>query len=36
VLALSDPPPRGDTRKIEDDGSGAEQIVAFLVEKRLI
>src|SRR6185295_15089224 len=36
VLALSDPPPRGDTRKVEDDGSGAEQIVAFLVEKRLI
>ena len=36
VLALSDPPPRGDTRKIEDDGSGAEQIVAFLAEKRLI
>jgi electron transfer flavoprotein beta subunit len=36
VLALSDPPPRGDTRKIEDDGTGAEQIVAFLAEKRLI
>ena len=36
VLALSDPPPRGDTRKIEDDGSAAEQIVAFLGEKRLI
>ncbi|MBA2460714.1 MAG: electron transfer flavoprotein subunit beta/FixA family protein [Actinobacteria bacterium] len=36
VLALSDPPPRGDTRKIEDDGSGAEQIVAFLSEKRLL
>jgi electron transfer flavoprotein beta subunit len=36
VLALSDPPPRGDTRKLEDDGSAAEQIVAFLTEKRLI
>jgi hypothetical protein len=36
MLALSDPPPRGDTRKIEDDGSAAEQIVAFLAEKRLI
>jgi len=36
VLALSDPPARGDTRKIEDDGSGAEQIVAFLAEKRLL
>jgi electron transfer flavoprotein beta subunit len=36
VLALSDPPPRGDTRKIEDEGNAAEQIVAFLTEKRLI
>ena len=36
VLALGDPPPRGDTRTIEDDGSGAEKIVAFLAEKRLI
>ena len=36
VLALSEPPARGDTRKIEDDGSGAEQIVAFLAEKRLV
>jgi electron transfer flavoprotein beta subunit len=36
VRALSDPPPRGDTRKIEDDGSAAEQIVEFLAEKRLI
>ena len=36
VLALSDPPPRGDTRKIEDDGSAAEQIVEFLAEKRLL
>jgi electron transfer flavoprotein beta subunit len=36
VLALSDPPPRGDTRKIEDDGSAADQIVSFLAEKRLI
>jgi len=36
VLALSAPPPRGDTRKIEDDGSGAERILEFLAEKRLI
>jgi len=36
VLALGDPPPRGDTRTIEDDGSGAEQIVEFLAEKRLL
>ncbi len=36
VLALSDPPPRGDTRKLEDDGTGAEKIVEFLAEKRLL
>ena len=26
----SDPPPRGDSRKIEDDGTGAQQILDFL------
>ena len=36
VLALGDPPPRGDTRTIEDDGSAAEKIVEFLAEKRLL
>ena len=36
VTALNPPPARGEARKIEDDGSGAEQIVEFLVEKRLI
>jgi electron transfer flavoprotein beta subunit len=36
VLALSDPPPRGDSRKIEDDGSAAQQILDFLVEKKLV
>ena len=36
VLALSDPPPRGDSIKIEDDGSAADKIVAFLAEKKLI
>ena len=36
VYALADPPPRGDSRKIEDDGSAAQQIVDFLAEKRLI
>ena len=35
VYALGDPPPRGDSRKIEDDGSAAQQIVDFLAEKRL-
>jgi len=36
VYALNDPPPRGDTRKIEDDGNAAQQIVDFLAEKRLL
>ena len=36
VLALSDPPARGDSRKIEDDGTAAQQILDFLVEKRLL
>ena len=36
VVALSAPPPRGEARKIDDDGSGAEQILEFLVEKRLV
>jgi len=36
VSALGDPPPRGDSRKIEDDGTAAQQIVDFLAEKRLL
>ena len=36
VLALSDPPARGESRKIEDDGSGAQAIADFLAEKRLV
>ena len=28
--------PRGDARKIEDDGRAAEQIVEFLAEKKLL
>jgi electron transfer flavoprotein beta subunit len=36
VLALGDPPPRGDSQKLEDDGSAAEQIVAFLAERKLL
>src|SRR5256714_3879679 len=35
-LALRGPPARGDARKIEDDGSGAQAIVDFLAEKRLV
>src|ERR1700749_4128468 len=36
VLALGDPPARGDARKIEDDGNAAQVIVDFLAEKRLV
>jgi electron transfer flavoprotein beta subunit len=36
VLALGEPPSRGDARKIEGDGSAAQQIVDFLAEKRLV
>jgi electron transfer flavoprotein beta subunit len=37
VLALNEPPARGDARKIEDEGgSSVEQIVEFLAEKRLL
>src|ERR671936_1640807 len=36
VLALNEPPSRGESRKIEDDGNAAQGIVDFLTEKRLI
>jgi electron transfer flavoprotein beta subunit len=37
VLALNDPPPRGETVKIDDEGgSAAEKIVEFLAGKRLV
>jgi electron transfer flavoprotein beta subunit len=36
VIALNPPPARGDSVKIEDDGSAAEKIVEFLAEKRLV
>jgi electron transfer flavoprotein beta subunit len=36
VLALDPPPARGDARTIEDDGSAAEQIAEFLLERRLL
>jgi electron transfer flavoprotein beta subunit len=36
VLGLSDPPSRGDARKLEDDGNAAQAILDFLVEKRLV
>jgi electron transfer flavoprotein beta subunit len=36
VYALGEPPARGDTVKIDDDGSGAEKILAFLQEKKAL
>src|SRR3954451_6993878 len=36
VYAVNDPPPRGETRKIEDDGSAAEQVVEFLSERKAL
>jgi electron transfer flavoprotein beta subunit len=36
VLGLNPPPPRGDQQKIEDDGTAAEQLVAFLQERKLL
>jgi electron transfer flavoprotein beta subunit len=36
VLALGAPPARGEGRKIDDDGSGAQQILEFLVERKLV
>jgi len=36
VYALNAPPSRGESRKIDDDGNAAQQIVDFLAEKRLV
>ena len=36
VLAVNPPPARGDSLKIEDDGSAAQKIVEFLTERRLV
>jgi electron transfer flavoprotein beta subunit len=36
VLALAEPPSRGDARRIEGDGNAAEAILDFLTEKRLV
>ena len=36
VLGLGPPPPRGESQKIEDDGSAAAQLVAFLQERKLL
>jgi electron transfer flavoprotein beta subunit len=36
VYALGEPPPRGESTRIEDDGNAAEAIVEYLTEKKLI
>ena len=36
VIGLSDPPSRGETIKIEDDGSGAQKVFDFLMERKLV
>jgi electron transfer flavoprotein beta subunit len=36
VVALNDPPARGDALKIDDDGNAPEKIVEFLVERKLL
>jgi electron transfer flavoprotein beta subunit len=36
VYEIGSPPPRGESRKIEDDGNAAQAVLEFLVEKRLI
>jgi electron transfer flavoprotein beta subunit len=36
VYALKDPPARGDSQRVEDDGNAAQAIVDFLTEKRLV
>jgi electron transfer flavoprotein beta subunit len=36
VLALNDPPARGDAVKIQDDGSAAEKIADFLAERKFL
>ena len=36
VYALNDPPARGDSKKIDDDGNAAQAIFDFLAERRLV
>lgn len=36
VSALSPPPSRGDTQKIEDDGSAAAKVLEYLIERKLV
>ena len=36
VISLSPPESRGDSQKIEDDGTAAQKILDFLVERKLV
>jgi electron transfer flavoprotein beta subunit len=36
VNALNPPPSRGDTLKIEDDGSAAQKVLEYLIERKLV
>jgi hypothetical protein len=36
VYALNNPPARGESKKIEDDGNAAQAVLDFLAEKRLV
>src|SRR3954449_9948466 len=36
VYGLNDPPARGESKKIEDDGNAAQAVLEFLAEKRLV
>jgi electron transfer flavoprotein beta subunit len=36
VYAVGEPPPRGESRRIEDNGSAAEAILEYLAEKKLV
>jgi len=36
VLELGPPPSRGDTVKLEDDGSAPQKILDYVVERRLL
>ena len=36
VYAMGEPPPRGESRRIEDDGDAAEAILEYLAEKKLL
>jgi electron transfer flavoprotein beta subunit len=36
VVSLEDPPPRGESVRLQDDGSAAEKIVEFLAERKLL